>query len=673
MRGFGSPCRQAGAAPLWAVAILAGLLLGLPLGAQVEKEQSVDAGDQETGLISPDSGQAPPGTDEEPATRPVIDRITFQIPFPAERGGGTATGSAGNVEYLREDYVVATLGVEFRYQDMTFQGDRIEVDLNTKKLFAEGDVIVDQGPRRLAGESLTFDLETKTGEVTNGKAFVDPDIYFEGRTITKVGEETYRVAKGTLTSCTADSPGWSFRLTHAQIRLEGFARVRNATFRVKKLPLLYFPYILYPAKTERTSGFLFPNFGYSQLRGANLGLAYFQTLGNSADTTFFFDAYDNEFLGFGNEVRYNPTPGTLGLFEAYGIEDPIEDEVRWKISWNHTSENLPLGLRAVLSYQNFSDFNFFRDFERDFSRVSTRQIRSAGFLSGNWGQHSLNLLVEQNETFRSETSSVALRQLPEAEYRLRATQIWKLPLYIELLSSASYFSTERSGVEASWSRVDLAPQLSASLSTLPWLSAKLSVAERVTWYSESVAEDGSVSGESLTRTLASASANIVGPSFSRVFDMKAGKFGRFKHIIEPRWSYLRVDDFEDQSLVPLFDQVDRVRGADIFSWALVNRLLAKPQDEDLHGGAREILSFEINQSISLDKARPFPQGGGRTSSRGPMTARLRFNPGPDVRLETRVSYNTLFGRLNSTSLSGGLSFGSQAEGTSWTTNLNRFR
>ncbi len=640
----------------WAV-IPAGVLLGPPLVAQVEEEPPVDA------------GRAQPA--EEPPVATLVDRITFQIPFPAEEGGGTATGSAGNLEYLREDYVVATLGVEFRYRDMRFQADRIEIDLTAKQLTAQGDVILDQGPRRLTGETLSFDLETKTGEFTNAKAFVDPDIYFEGERIAKVGEDTYRVTQGTLTSCAADSPAWSFRLSRAQVTLEGFARIRNARLRVKRLPLLYAPYILYPAKTKRTSGFLFPNIGYSRQRGEVLGLAYFQTLGDSYDTTFFVDLYGEDFLGFGNEIRYQPSPSTQGIFEGYAIDDPVEDEIRWKISWNHTSNNLPLGFRAVLRYQDFSDFNFFRDFERDFARTSIRRLQSAGFLTGNWGQHSLTLLVDQNEIFLRKDDVITLRQLPEVEYRMRAMQIGKLPLYIDLLSSAHYFSVERTeAFDETYGRVDLLPQITASLSTLPWLSVSLTAGERVTYYSDSITADGSgFSGESLTRTFTSASANIVGPSFSRVFDKKIGKFARFKHIFEPRWGYSFVDEFDDQALVLLFDEVDRVQSTNIFGYAFVNRLLAKPKDEEKHGGAREIISFEISQAFRLD-GLPLQRSGDRQTTRGPLSARLRFNPGPSVSLESRVSFNTLFGRLNSTSLSGGAKFGRQGVGATWFTRFN---
>ncbi|MEE8366752.1 MAG: hypothetical protein V3S30_00410, partial [Thermoanaerobaculia bacterium] len=67
---------------------------------------------------------------DQPAAEP--DRIFFRIPFSAEKGGGSAEGTAEQLDYLREDYVVATGGVELVYKNYKFQAERIAVDLQAK-------------------------------------------------------------------------------------------------------------------------------------------------------------------------------------------------------------------------------------------------------------------------------------------------------------------------------------------------------------------------------------------------------------------------------------------------------------------------------------------------------------------------------------------------------------
>ncbi len=620
-------------------------------------------------------------TDADPdATQSRLDRISFQVPFPEDKGGGTAVGTAGHLEYVREDYVVLSGGVELRFRDYIFQGEKVAVDLKAEQITAEGDVIFDEGPKRLVGDTMFFDLETETGTLTNAKAYVDPDIFFEGAEVTKLGEERYRLVDGMVTSCLDRNPDWNMRVSRGEVRLEGYAKSKNARFRIKKAPIFYFPYIAYPAKTERQSGFLFPNVGYSNQRGAVLGLAYFQTLGKSYDTTFLFDAYSKEYFAIGNEFRYQPSENTVGHFEGQIIDDPTSPDLRWKVFYTHASNDLPGGLRGVVRYQNFSDFDFFRDFERDFNNVSIRRLISSGFLSGSWGQSSFNMLAESNETFITNDDTQTNRQLPEAEYRLRATQIWRLPLYVDMLSSANYINSDRTErFDRKWGRFDLGPRLTASLSTLPWLSATVSGGARYTYWSDSFdRETNETTGESLSRTVTTASGAIVGPSFSRVFNGKVGSFSKFKHIIEPRWNYGFVNDFDRAEEILQFDEVDRVQGFNVFSYNFINRLLAKHDEEDVAGGgAREIMSLEITQFFSLDDEKPADFGltqeeEFQTSRTGPLSARYRFNPSQRATLEAKLNYSVLFDQLTSASITGGTGIGkSHSVGLTWFTSFDK--
>jgi LPS-assembly protein len=614
------------------------------------------------------------GSDEE-AQRQAVERITFEVPFTDEAGGGIATGTAGSLEYLARDLVVASEAVEFRYRTLRLQAETVTVDLAAKKIVAEGNVILDEGPRRLAGERLEFDLEAETGVIYEGKAFVDPDIYFTGAEIAKVGDGVYTVRDGTVTACSEDKvPDWSFNLGKARVNLDGFARVHNTTMRVKKMPVLYSPFMLFPAKRGRQSGFLFPNFGHSSSRGTNFSLAYFQTLGDSYDTTLFAELYGDSYYGLGNEFRYQPSATTGGAAQLYFIDDPIEDKVRWKASWYHVSDKLPFNMRGRVSYRDFSDFDFFRDFERSFYDISIRSLYSTAFASGNWGSHSLNILVDERETFIRSGVVINQRQLPEIEYRLRPRQIGSLPLYVELLSSANLFQIERTNVlDASYGRVDLLPTLRVPLSYVPWLSATVGASGRATWYGESLTPDRqNFSGESLTRFFPAATAEVIGPSFSRIFEKGAGSFGKFKHIIEPRFTYGYVGDFDDQELVPLFDEVDTLRAGSAVGVAFVNRLLAKPADESLGLGAREILSFELSQLFSLEDDQPFQTSRDRsiTSKSSPIGALLRFQPGPGLSLELRSQYSTLFDEFSQASLLGSFRKGGHALSVSWVAQLD---
>jgi len=645
--------------------------------------------------------ERPPGPAAEEEDRP-----SFTLPVPEERGGGTVTGSADELETVSEQYVAARGDVRIHYQDVDLAADVIEYDLTTNVATATGDVVVDQGPRRITAESGVFRLDTKTGEFSRATGYVAPDYYFRGETVAKVGDDAYTVTDGMLTSCEGDDPAWSFRLGHARIDVGGYARARDVSMRVKELPVLYTPYIVWPAKTERTSGLLVPEIGYSERRGQELGLAYYQVLGRSFDTTFHVDAYSEGYLGLGNEVRYRPSEGTEGNVVGYLVRDPEAeddpaaglDEWRWKIDWYHQTEDLPWGLRGVASYHDFSDFQFFRDFERDFDRNTIRSLESRGFVTGHWGPHSLNVLVNDRETFfgfgTEGERTISQAKVPEAEYRLRPTKLGPLPVYLQALSSLSLLSVDRQrNYNDTYGRFDLFPQLTLPVRAAPWLSLSLSGGGRATWYSDSIFSDADIAGlppdeqeraltqsrfrgEPLTRAVPFAGAEIVGPSVSRTYDARVGPFARFKHVVEPRVTLSWLGDFDETDRVPNFDEIDNLRrttgGFGLRStqsgrWALVNRLLAKPAAED-GGSAREILSFEVAQEVSLDDEQPLQVSSAGVAAReGPISTLLRFSPSLDTSFKAEVDYSGFFSNLVRTSLSGNHRFGRGNAAATWFT------
>jgi LPS-assembly protein len=636
---------------------------------------------------TPPAAAAPAATPEPPAP----ERITFDLKVPAEKGGGTIQGAAGTLESLGDQDAVASGGVEIRYKDLTITAEKLVLHRQTMTVEGEGDVIFDQGTRRIAAERVDFDLVTQNGTFWKATAFVDPDYYFTGDVVSKTGPDRFEVKHGSFTSCTGDrTADWSFRMSTARVDVGDYAHVHNASMWVKKLPVFYWPYILWPVRTERTSGFLIPNIGYTDRKGAYLGLAYFQVLGPSYDDTIYLDGYAQGFYGGGDEFRYRPTDGTRGQVLGYAIHDPDADDWRWKVKWTHESKDLPLGLRGVVSFEDYSDFNFFRDFERREYDNTKPWIYSNAFVSGNWGPHSLNLLVDRRETFAGEISSALQEQLPELQYRLRKLKLGRTPLYLSLDSTLSYLASRVTDFyDVSYGRVDLNPQVTLPVRSVPWLSLSLTAGGKATWWGDSlpktetdpttqapvrVCDGGPLAagevycGDSLSRAVPEGSVDVVGPSFSRIFNTTLGSFAKIKHVIEPRFSYGYLGVFDDEQRVPIFDEIDAVNATNSAQVALVNRFLGKPENEE-DGGAYEFLSLELSRLYSLDSTQPLQVSRDRTqtSTAGPIAARLRFNPSKNYSIDARASYNTLFSGLDSRSLTASANLTRARFGLTWFT------
>jgi hypothetical protein len=444
--------------------------------------------------------------------------------------------------------------------------------------------------------------------------------------VTKTGENTFEIQDGVLTSCTGDpTPDWSLRIARADVEMGGYAHLTHARLRMKKLPMFYWPYLIWPAKTERSSGFLIPNIGYSPSRGVQLGIAYYQVFGPSADLTLTVDGWEQTWVGAGAEFRYQPTEGTKGEILGYMLEDRDRGQREWRAIWNHTTTDLPGGLRGVVSVNDYSDYDFFREFQRSEGENTRRYIYSNAFLSGDWGAQSFSMIVDQRETFLAVDRTSTQRQLPEINYRVRKLKLGRSPLYFTLDSTASYLSSQTDGrFDVTYGRFDMAPQLTVPLRVAPWLSVSASGGGRTTWWGDSLpftvvdpvtgtptrmcddgpaADDEVYCGDALSRSYGTAQVDIVGPTFSRIFDSPGGAFSKLKHVIEPRFNAGYIGDFDEQQRVSRFDEIDSFSTSRLGTVTLVNRVLAKPTDES-RGGAFEVFSLSLAQSFSFDDEQP---------------------------------------------------------------------
>lgn len=655
--------------------------------------------------VNPATGaQVAPGGRPKAPPGAGANRMDFNLRF---QDGATAAGSAVTFDYKRDDYAVLTGNVQIHYQDIDLVGDHVEIDLTSKQVVAQGNVILDQGPKRLTGTTLNFDLDTKTGRMLEATAYVAPDYYFSGVEIDKTGDTTYEVVDGLFTSCSQKNPDWSFHLGRATVEVEGYAHMHQVTFRLKSLPLFYTPWLLYPAMKDRASGLLVPTIHSSGNRGSSLDLAYFQTLGRSFDDTIHVEPYIRGFVGIGDEFRYRPTEGSWGDLVAYAVKDPrtacagddptICGKLRWKINYNHDTEDLPFGMRMIIGYQKYSDFDYLRDFERDFDTSSLRFVDSRAFITGNWGPNLLNILVNDNEIlFNNGTSlvrDVDQKKLPEIEYQVRSTKIGPTPFYFQMDDFVDYLDIIRPGsYSGDYGRLDLFPQLTLPVNTFSWLNVSLTGGYRYTFYQKSLAttftstpgtpipgqpppppvvtEAQAFDNTSLHRALPYGSAEVVGPSFSKIFEKEIADFAKFKHVIEPRITYTYYGPYSDfrQLALPQFDQIDGPLSTNNVRVALDNRLLAKSDEEN--ASARQILLFEVSRMYSFDPAIPFETSLDLTrhSLYSPWDALLQANPTDKTTVKAEVQYSGLFNRIVATSFSSDLALpANQLVGLTWYT------
>ena len=585
----------------------------------------------------------------------TAERGRFSFDFKVPETGGNITVNADNQQIQQGEYYILTGNVQVVYADLTVRADQITWNERTADVLAEGNVILDQGTRRLTAQRMVYNLNTETGTLFEATGSFEPSIYFRGKKIEKIDADTYLLTEGVFTSCDIDEPSWSFVVDRGEITVDDYARLRDVSFNAGRLPVLWTPYMVFPTKQDRARGFLMPKLGFRSRLGSYLGTSYFVPLGQSADVTISSDIHTEGYYGLGIDTRYVPTTDIKGELAAYAVTDPdFDNEIQWRYDYTHRQEDLPWGFRGVVDIHDFSDLEFFRFYERSFEVTSISSIYSAAYLAKNKDNYSLNIRADRREQFRSRDVSETFEQLPSLQFAIYPTRVGSTPLYYSLESSAAHL---RSSLAGDYFRGDIFPTLSLQLRTPSWISVKPQVSLRETWYTSSRdPQNLQILDESLSRDYMQGQVEMVGPSLSRIYNREMGGFSRFKHVIEPRVRYLYTSDVDNQDQVIRFDTVDTpylplVRES--VEYSLVNRLIAKASDAG--GNAREIMSVSLRQSMSL--ADPYTQFVGSErieTDTTPLTLNVHVNPYQSLLLDADVVFGNVTDQVDQVNLSANL-------------------
>lgn len=568
------------------------------------------------------------GADEWTASGPV--KIEADSLSHSENTG--TYDAAGNV---RIQWDAATLTSEKASLD---QGKRRAVAEGRVKLVRQGDV--------LESDRLDIDFATQRGEVTNGDLFVrKSNLHVRGKKIAKLGEDEYRLEQGSFTTCDGDDPSWRFSASDLDVTLEGMAVGRNALFYVGKIPVFYTPYILFPVKVERQSGFLFPRIGSSTKKGFYLDQPYYWALSPSQDLTLDLDIQTRRGVGLGADYRFIRSEGNDGEIRGYGIYDTSQSRFRGDVELKQRETLLP-GLDAKADVNLVSDRDFYRDFSVATGIYNRQLLDSSLSLTKRWEDASLAGELRYVQDIEAANNRLTLQRLPTVNYTLLGRRFGHLPAYVSLDSSLTNFYREEG---QTGQRLDVRPVVTVMM-PIPGGAASAWAGYRQRLYR---ATDDAVGGGGRGSGIADAGAALA-TWIERTYDKPVGNFQRFKHSVIPEVGY-RLVERKDQESLPFFDFNDRVLGQSLVTWAVSNFITGKTTDAA--GGAeyRELVWLKLSQSYTLrgerrdlltlaDQARPFSD----------VRIEARVNPLKRLSLFTDNRFDTYHARFSTASLSGDL-------------------
>lgn len=306
------------------------------------------------------------------------------------------TADALDYDASRELYV-ARGDVLLRQGARTLRADWIAFNRRAGVGIANGNVELREGDEVLSADFVQFEVSTLEGIMRAGE--IDSPVgqfRAKGEEVRKTGERSYAFKGAVFTTCRCPDEGrdpWSIRAQKAKLDIGGYGVVEDATLDVMGIPVLWLPWLIVPLRTERQTGFLFPEVAVASRRGFEVGTPFFWAVTDSLNATL-TPNYSTR-RGFKGDVGVEYVFGEESSGEVFGAfaydqevrpnstSEPFDRE-RWSLLGKQ-DWRVPGDARFRSDFRLTSDNDYPIDFEDLRDHRSDRWLESWAALSRDFG------------------------------------------------------------------------------------------------------------------------------------------------------------------------------------------------------------------------------------------------------------------------------------------------
>jgi LPS-assembly protein len=496
-----------------------------------------------------------------------------------------------------------------------------------------------------------------------------------------------------VTTCDGSQPDWIINGKQIDVTLEGYGVVEGAVLRAGGIPVLYTPYLVFPAKSKRQTGLLAPQMGVSSRWGYFINQPFFWAISDSTDATFYANYMTKRGNKMGAEFRYALSETTKGAWMADYLKDrqiddgigdasqdwgyPDDDFLRPNRDryWIRGGHYFTAGneWRGRLEIDFVSDQDYLKEFKNGYSgydatdayflRAFARQVddytdplrRNRFALTRTWAQFNLDVDFQWTDDVikrRFEENDDTLQRLPAISFFGIKQRLFSSDLYFDLFSSYNYLYRQE-GVTGQ--RLDVYPRLYWPLRFSRYFSLEPSIGLRETlWWTDPTTDGSRFSNRHFWDGRLEMRSDIY-----KTFAIDRMRFDRIKHIVRPRIVYEYVPDVGQNDL-PDFDFIDRIAPANLVTYSINNFLIARSPraaasdevgDEPSQYDYREIVRFNLEQSYYFDPTTREDATEEEKEQRfSPIGAELDIWLTPYISLDSEAKWNVYDNRLDSTSV-----------------------
>ena len=494
----------------------------------------------------------------------------------------------------RGDAVKMRGNVEIRRGKTVFGADAVDIRRSAQTLRAEGSVFLRDPRYRLTASRLEMNLKDETATILDGDVFIEEGhLSFSGSRLQKFAGQVYEVEDGLFTTCLCETgtPPWRIGARQLRLRREGEVAADDATFYVYDVPVLYVPYVYFPHLSQRTTGLLFPSFGWSDENGMLYRQPFFWALGKSRDATLNFAVESRTRLGVAGQYRAVLSRAADGRLDvAYFSERKRDDRVadrriadpeipkdRWNALLTHRRRGPWTTFSDVALYSDslvtreLLEFSDLSSDARRLARTSRYSASRLGFYRHRSGMTLQGLLDYQQDLVQPQKHT--LHRVPHLSFSGARPLDHRLDFGWDV--QLTHFVREK---RADGLRVDIRPELTWPVTLGRYFRLATSVALRETLYRlDSVegrfdAAQGGFTGKlarNSSRELLEFRGSLA-TSLSRAYEWNGGPWSRIRHVVEPALEYLFIPH-TDQSGLPVWDGIDRINRRNVLTASLTNR------------------------------------------------------------------------------------------------------
>ncbi|HVN97887.1 MAG TPA: LPS assembly protein LptD [Syntrophorhabdaceae bacterium] len=561
--------------------------------------------------------------------RIIIPAIFLLVPLlasasPADfRLTGPVDMTARYLEHNREDNTYIARGdVDLKEGMRSLKADYMVYNDTTKDVTAEGNVVFQEQGDRVECDRMQLNLETKKGTLENAKIYIkEGNFYVSGQNMEKVGESEYVMRRGEFTTCGWDKPAWKFTASDVDITVEGYAKTKSATFRILDYPVFYFPWGMFPVKTERQSGLLLPEVALSTRNGTMINTAYYWAISKDKDATFYLNYLENRGFAPGMQFRYALRDDIKGAWDYSIIQDKEYDGTRWQLRGKHEEKFFnDLELKADLRF--ISDKDYLADFGTSVQERAENQLKSTAYVEKPFEKSLLTTEMAYFRDLTQRNNDATYQYLPRTSFFTEYIPLAKGKLFTDFSSNFTTFYRDKGDT---FSRLALEPSL-----RLPFSIYGLNLLASGTLIETAYLIDHSdtIDHDAVDRHTfrIEGDANM---QFIRNFNTSLFNIGEMQSLIRPQVKYTFVPNTSFVN-IPNIDPYDRIYQSNSITYSFNHYLYGLNQ-----GAQRELALFELAQTYglsgSLDPSPTYDGSGNRFSD---IDARLTLYP------TQRMSYTT---------------------------------